>query len=119
MPAVSIPATLPDGLPGTSLIQAIAALFTAGALTDLTPFLGPARPTVSGGTLASRPVVAKVPRMRTAEAPGPPGPPAIEADSGARGEPRPFGKLTGQHPGLLPVGPQRHAGRPVGGQPYP
>ena len=85
VPAVSIPATLPDGLPGASLIQAIAALFTAGALTDLTPFLGPARPTVSGGTLASRPVVAHVPRMRTAEAPGPPGPPAIEADSGAHG----------------------------------
>ena len=49
VPAVSIPATPPDGLPGTSLIQAIAALFTAGALTDLTPFLGPARPTVFRG----------------------------------------------------------------------
>src|SRR6266700_3615938 len=85
IPAAPLSASIADGLPSPALTQAIAALFTAGALTDLTPFLGPARPSVSGGTLASGPVVARVPRMRTAEAPGPPGPPAIEADSGAGG----------------------------------
>ena len=41
-------------------------------------------------------------------------PSGIEAVSGAgAGNPAPFGTLTGQHPGLLPVGPQRHAGGPV------
>ena len=85
IPAAPLSASMADGLPGTALTQAIAALFTAGALADLTPFLGPARPSVSGGTLASRPVVACVPRMRTAETPGLPAPPAIEADSGADG----------------------------------
>ena len=48
--------------------------FTAGAITDLTPFLGPAEAQVPGGTLASRPVVGRVPRRR---------------------ETRPFGNLTG------------------------
>ncbi len=45
------------------LAQAVAALFAAGAITDLAPYLGQARPARSGGTLASR----TVPRMRTAE----------------------------------------------------
>src|SRR5207248_3011379 len=42
VPAVPIPAVLPPGnkeQPGVASAQAIAALFTAGALTDLTPFL--------------------------------------------------------------------------------
>jgi enediyne polyketide synthase len=46
-----------------ALAQAVAALFAAGAVTDLAPYLGEARATVSGGTLASR----TVPRMRPAE----------------------------------------------------
>jgi hypothetical protein len=89
VPAVAIPAVrgVPGasgehGVPGThranralgvhgvrpgpdqvALAQALAALFAAGAITDLAPYLGQARPTRSGGTLASR----TVPRMRTAE----------------------------------------------------
>ena len=47
----------------TALAQAIAALFAAGAITDLAPYLGQARAAASGGTLASR----TVPRMRPAE----------------------------------------------------
>jgi hypothetical protein len=45
VPAVPIPAALPPGStdqkgrPGAALTEALAALFTAGALTDLTPFL--------------------------------------------------------------------------------
>ena len=61
------PGDAPGRPPGASLTQAIAALFAAGAVTDLTPYLGPTRPTASGGTLASRPVW-PVPRMRPAEA---------------------------------------------------
>jgi len=90
VPAVPIPAVLPPGnkeQPGVASAQAIAALFTAGALTDLTPFLaapgegararghggreppvhGRSGPAASGGTLASRPVVGSVPRMRCAQ----------------------------------------------------
>jgi hypothetical protein len=86
VPAVAIPAVrgVPrapggHGAPGThrasgvqgprpapdqvALAQAVAALFAAGAITDLAPYLGQARPARSGGTLASR----TVPRMRTAE----------------------------------------------------
>jgi acyl transferase domain-containing protein len=91
VPAVPIPAALPPGntdqtgRPGAALTQALAALFTAGALTDLTPFLpaanageeGRAREggtgggrEMSGSTLASR----TVPRMRAAEEAGPYGP---------------------------------------------
>ena len=54
--------------------QKLAAEMTALALTDLRPFLSAAGPTVSEGTLASRPVVACVPRMRCAEDAGPSGP---------------------------------------------
>ena len=49
VPAVPIPAALPPGdreqrgRLGAAMAQAIAALFTAGALTDLTPFVSPAR----------------------------------------------------------------------------
>jgi enediyne polyketide synthase len=56
----------PGARPGpdqVALAQAVAALFAAGAITDLAPYLGQARPARSGGTLASR----TVPRMRTAE----------------------------------------------------
>ncbi len=83
VPAVAIPAVrgLPrtpgvHGAPGinqaggfrpgpdqVALAQVVAALFAAGAITDLAPHLGPARAAGSGGTLASR----TVPRMRTAE----------------------------------------------------
>ena len=96
VPAVPIPAALPAGnsLPpgnrdqrgrlGAALTQAIAALFTAGALTDLTPFLSAAGPAVSMGTLASRPVADCVPRMRCAQEASPSGPaPAAGAMSGA------------------------------------
>jgi hypothetical protein len=34
------------------------------------------------------------------------------------GKPGPFGSLTGKHAGLFPVGPQRHSGPPVRGQPH-
>jgi enediyne polyketide synthase len=46
-----------------ALARAVAALFAAGAVTDLAPYLGQPRAARSGGTLASR----TVPRMRTAE----------------------------------------------------
>jgi enediyne polyketide synthase len=47
-----------------ALAQAVAALFAAGAVTDLAPYLGQPRAAARpGGTLASR----TVPRMRTAE----------------------------------------------------
>jgi hypothetical protein len=65
------------------LAEAIAALFVAGAITDLRPYLGPERATAPGGTLASR----TVPRMRPAEPPAagapaiPAGPPAAAAGS--------------------------------------
>ena len=111
VPAVPIPAALPPGnrlppgpprngeRPGVALPQAMAALFTAGALTDLTPFLvapgdgatggGPPAP---GGAPASRPVAGSVPRMRcAAEAAAPAG--AVSCGGG--GKPGPFGKLTG------------------------
>jgi len=75
---------------------ATALLFAAGAITDLTPFLCPAEPQVPGGTLASRPVVGRVPRMRTAEEGGPAGRSAAPGRSVApRRETRPFGNLTG------------------------
>jgi hypothetical protein len=84
VPAVPIPAALPSGhgLPpgnrdesgrlGAALTQAIAALFTAGALGDLTPFLS-----------APRPVSDCVPRMRCAQEAGPSGPSPAGAMSGA------------------------------------
>ena len=94
VPAVPIPALPPGntdhaGRPGAALTQALAALFTAGALTDLTPFLptgkageeGRAREGATGGgrelsgsTLASR----TVPRMRAAEEADPSGPAPAE-----------------------------------------
>jgi acyl transferase domain-containing protein len=61
------------GRPGpgqVALAEAIAALFVAGAITDLRPYLGPERATAPGGTLASR----TVPRTRPGRAPPPPGP---------------------------------------------
>ena len=106
VPAVPIPASLPPGntdhagRPGAALTQALAALFTAGALTDLTPFLpaanageeGRAREggigggrEMSGGTLASR----TVPRMRAAEEAGPSGPAPPGRSAAAERETRP------------------------------
>jgi len=87
VPAVAMPATLPadgvvrGGSDPRTLAEAIAALFAAGAVTDLTPFLAPARPSVPGGTLASR----TVPRMRAAEPPALPGSPAPAASEAGRG----------------------------------
>jgi hypothetical protein len=103
VPAVPIPAALPPGSKdrrGAALTRAMAALFTAGALTDLTPFLsaasageerrareggiggGPGEK--SGSTLASR----VVPRMRAAEEAGPSGPaPAGAVSCGGAGNP--------------------------------
>ena len=57
------------------MAQAVAALFAAGAVTDLAPHLGQARATGSGGTLASR----TVPRMRTGEPLTPAGMPVTGA----------------------------------------
>jgi hypothetical protein len=93
VPAVPIPTALPSGhsLPsgskdqrgrlGAALAHAIAALFAAGALTDLTPFLAAAGeggrcggPSASGDTLASRPAAGCVPRMRCAQEASPSGP---------------------------------------------
>jgi hypothetical protein len=110
---VPIPAALPlrntdqRGPHGAALTQALAALFTAGALTDLTPFLpgagaGEERRAreagtrggreMSGSTLASR----TVPRMRAAEEAGPSGPaPGGAVSCGGGGKPGPFGNLTG------------------------
>ena len=106
MPAVPIPAALPPGntdhagRPGAALAQALAALFTAGALTDLTPFLpaanageeGRAREggigggrELSGSTLASR----TVPRMRAAEEADPSGRAPAGASAAAERETRP------------------------------
>jgi hypothetical protein len=106
VPAVPIPAALPAGntdqrsRPGAALTQALAALFTAGALTDLTPFLpaanageeGRAREEgtgggreLSGSTLASR----TVPRMRAAEEAGPSGRPLPGRSAAAERETRP------------------------------
>jgi len=90
IPAVAMPTSPPAGrgvragADLSTLAEAIAALFAAGAVTDLTPFLAPARPAVSGGTLASK----TIPRMRAAEPPAlgrPPAPAASEAGSGANG----------------------------------
>jgi enediyne polyketide synthase len=78
IPAVAIPALasagLPDAIPAVFPARTVAALFAAGAISDLLPFLATTRP---ADTLASR----TVPRMRNAEpAPDPalgaPGPPA-------------------------------------------
>jgi hypothetical protein len=91
VPAVPIPAVLPPGTPdqggrlGAALTEAMAALFTAGALTDLTPFLSAAGPAASEGTLASRPVTSSVPRMRCAAEAGPSGPAPGGAMCGAGG----------------------------------
>jgi hypothetical protein len=65
-PGLSGPARPGPARPGLgqmALAQAVAALFAAGAITDLEPYLGRARATAPGGTLASR----TVPRMRPAE----------------------------------------------------
>jgi enediyne polyketide synthase len=72
VPAVPIPVAMPGpGRGGPELTQALAALFAAGALTDLTPFLVRGRLLEAAeGTLARR----TVPRMREAEPP--PEPPA-------------------------------------------
>jgi enediyne polyketide synthase len=87
VPAVAIPPAAPAGLcAGTdprTLTQAIAALFAAGALTDLTPFLAASRACASDGTLASQPVAGSVPRMRDGEPGVPPGPDASGAGGGA------------------------------------
>jgi enediyne polyketide synthase len=79
VPAIAIPAPGPAGglvradADRQTLAKAIAALFAAGAITDLGPFLMSSRP---AGTLASR----TVPRMRDAE---PPAPNTDDPDTGA------------------------------------
>ena len=111
VPAVSIPESTRPGRMDTALAQALAALFTAGAVSDLTPFLAPARPLGSApwGTLASR----TVPRMRVAE---PDAPQAAGAGNVTAGRTAArSGKSAGQNPGLFPVRPQRHTGGPVRG----
>jgi enediyne polyketide synthase len=88
VPAVAIPAGHAARGPGwhgpgwhgpeqAALAQAVAALFAAGAITDLAPYLGQARAAASGGTLASR----TVPRMRPAEPLAPARAPAPDAAS--------------------------------------
>ncbi len=68
------------GTDRTAMAQAVAALFAAGAITDLAPYLGQARATGPGGTLASR----TVPRMRTGEPLAPAGTP-VSGVAGAAG----------------------------------
>ncbi|HEY3650287.1 MAG TPA: acyltransferase domain-containing protein [Streptosporangiaceae bacterium] len=105
VPAVPIPAALPPGStdqkgrPGAALTEALAALFTAGALTDLTPFLpaasaGEERRARQGGTRGGREMSGStlagrtVPRMRAAEEAGPSGPaPAGAVSCGGAGNP--------------------------------
>jgi enediyne polyketide synthase len=66
LPAVAIPAPTRAGLAEVTSARTIAALFAAGAIADLLPFLAPAG---VAGTLASR----TIPRMRLAEPQAPPG----------------------------------------------
>jgi acyl transferase domain-containing protein len=77
VPAVTLPGGHglgKHGLDQMALAQAVAALFAAGAVDDLAPYLGQARAVASGGTLASR----TVPRMRAAEPLAPTRAPATE-----------------------------------------
>jgi hypothetical protein len=115
VPAVSIPASTRPGRLDAPLAQALAALFTAGAVTDLMPFLAPARAPGSAipDTLASK----TVPRMRDAEpeasrTPGHGGGTDGGTDGGTADR---SAQLPGQGAGLLPVRPQRHPGGTVGG----
>jgi hypothetical protein len=105
MPAVPIPAALPlgnmdqKGPRGAALTQALAALFTAGALTDLTPFLLAAGaveerrakdgvPEAGGKYPGSTLVNRTIPRMSAAEEAGRPGPaPAGAVRCGGAGYP--------------------------------
>jgi enediyne polyketide synthase len=66
LPAVAIPAPTRAGLAEVTSARTIAALFAAGVIADLLPFLAPAG---VAGTLASR----TIPRMRLAEPQAPPG----------------------------------------------
>ena len=75
--------------------EAIAALFAAGAITDLTPFLAPAGPPVDGGTLASR----TVPRMRAAEPPALAGLPMVAEPPMVAGPPVPTASEAGSDTG--------------------
>jgi enediyne polyketide synthase len=79
LPAVAIPAPAAPGLTNAASAQAVAALFAAGAITDVGPFLSTSR---SADTLATR----TVPRMRTAELPVPrvPGTESQEDDAADR-----------------------------------
>ena len=80
VPAVAIPAGHRADTNLRTLTKAIAALFTAGALTDLTPFLAASRACVSGVTVSRETLASRtVPRMRDAE------PPAGQAGDGAGG----------------------------------
>ena len=72
LPRLARPGIARPGPGQMALAQAVAALFAAGAITDLEPYLGRARATAPGGTLASR----TVPRMRPAEPLAPARPPA-------------------------------------------
>jgi hypothetical protein len=98
VPAVAIPASLPAGGLGVgvradadraTLTQAVAAMFAAGAITDLRPLLALSGPAGSAGagagaeadTLASR----TVPRMRIAEQPASTSAPPAAPTEGAAG----------------------------------
>jgi enediyne polyketide synthase len=124
IPAVAIPADASHGSTGTGEAGAVfpartvAALFAAGAISDLLPFLATARP---ADALASR----TVPRMRDAEPAGPgQAAPHHESHEPAGStrmpwirEVRSVRKLTGEDSRRLPVRSERHARRPVGGEP--
>ena len=60
LPAITIPAATRAGLAEATSAKTAAALFAAGVIADLLPFLAPSGP---AGTLASR----TIPRMRLAE----------------------------------------------------
>ena len=114
MPGASMPGAglllsrdLPGtGLPGTGLTGMVAALFTAGAITDLTPFLFAPHPDLD-------PVAWAVPPMRDAS----PAETSGAAEPGSTVCSSTRKALVRERPRQLPVGPQRHACRPIRMQP--
>ncbi len=88
VPAVAIPASPPAGstvradADRATLTQAVAALFAAGAIADLMPFLALFSPPGCAGTDADTLASRTVPRMRVAEQPVPAPPAAGVAGQG-------------------------------------
>jgi enediyne polyketide synthase len=106
LPALTLPpnATQPTD---ERLARIVAALFTAGAIGDLAPFLS--RPVLDRGQPDRGQPAWTVPPMRAAGPTETSG--AAETSSTASSSARRV--LMGEHARLLPVGPQRHSRRPV------